>query len=69
MDAATALDPQLLVNYLRDVANNFHAYYNAEQFLVDEKAVRNARLCLILAIRQIVSNGLGLLGMSSPQKM
>ena len=50
-------------------ANDFHAYYNAHQFLVDDAALRDARLNLILAVRQALANGLQLLGVSAPQAM
>ncbi len=67
--AALAHEPHQIAYYLRDLANDFHTYYNAHQFIVDEEAVRNARLALIIAVRQVISNGLGLLGVSSPDKM
>ncbi len=67
--AALAHEPHQVAYYLRDLANDFHTYYNAHQFIVDDGAVRNARLALISAVRQVVSNGLGLLGVSSPEKM
>ena len=59
----------LLVHYLRDLANEFHTYYNAHQFLVEDDVMRNARLNLILACRQVIANGLGLLGVSAPEAM
>jgi arginyl-tRNA synthetase len=61
--------PHTLVHYLRDLANNFHTYYNAEQFIVDDEALRNARLALALATQQVVRNGLALLGVSAPDTM
>ncbi len=67
--AALAHEPHQIAYYLRDLANDFHTYYNAHQFIVDEEAVRNARLALISAVRQVISNGLGLLGVKSPEKM
>ncbi|OGT06466.1 MAG: arginine--tRNA ligase [Gammaproteobacteria bacterium GWF2_41_13] len=67
--AAKKLEPHSLANYLRELANLFHSYYNAETFIVDDIALRNARLCLIEAVRQVMSNGLKLLGVSSPEKM
>ena len=67
--AALRYDPQLLVNYLRELANAFHSYYNAHQFLVDHEPTRQARLCLVNAIRQIMANGLELLGLSAPEVM
>jgi len=67
--AALNRAPHALVHYLRDLANAFHAYYNAEQFLVEDPAVRNARLTLVLATQQVVRNGLTLLRVSAPESM
>ena len=61
--------PHTLVHYLRELANAFHTYYNAEQFIVDDAALRNARLALVLATQQVVRNGLALLGVSAPETM
>ena len=55
--------------YLRDLANDFHTYYNAHQFIVDDEKIRNARLALIKSAKQVLQNGLGLLGVSAPDKM
>lgn len=67
--AAINHEPHLLAHYLRDLANDFHTYYNAHQFLVDDEALRNARLNLIQATRQVIANGLKLLGVSAPDSM
>ncbi|MDH3932749.1 MAG: arginine--tRNA ligase, partial [Chromatiales bacterium] len=67
--AATARAPHTLVHYLRDLANEFHTYYNAHTFLVEDDALRDARLCLILGVQQVIRNGLGLLGVSAPEHM
>lgn len=67
--AALNREPHQLAYYLRDLANEFHVYYNSHQFLVDQQALRNARLCLSLAVRQVLVNGLGLLGVSAPESM
>jgi arginyl-tRNA synthetase len=67
--AALARAPHTLVHYLRDLANDFHTYYNAHTFLVDDAALRNARLTLIGGLRQVVRNGLALLGVSAPETM
>ncbi|MHB9021595.1 MAG: arginine--tRNA ligase [Halothiobacillus sp.] len=68
--AAISLEPHQLVHYLRDLAQEFHAYYNAHAFLVaDDAPLRDARLNLIAATRQALVNGLGLLGMSAPEEM
>lgn len=69
LSAAKQYEPHLLTNYLRDLANDFHVYYNAEQFLVDDETLRNARLTLISAARQVLINGLKLLGVSQPETM
>jgi arginyl-tRNA synthetase len=61
--------PQALVQYLRELATDFHTYYNAHQFLVDDPELRDARLVLIQGMRQVVRNGLGLLGVSAPEAM
>ncbi|HQR49054.1 MAG TPA: DALR anticodon-binding domain-containing protein, partial [Steroidobacteraceae bacterium] len=49
--------------------NDFHTYYNAHQFLVDDAELREARLALVQGLRQVVRNGLGLLGVSAPEAM
>ena len=55
--------------YLREVAAQFHSYYNAERILVEDAALRAARLALCAAVRQTLANGLSLLGVSAPEKM
>jgi arginyl-tRNA synthetase len=67
--AAFNAEPHLLVHYLRELANLLHSYYNAHQFIIDDDGLRDARFCLINATRQILHNGLTLLGVSAPQKM
>jgi len=67
--AAMNHEPHQLVHYLRELANDFHTYYNAHQFLVDDTDVRDARLTLNLAVRQVLANGLNLLGVSAPESM
>jgi arginyl-tRNA synthetase len=67
--AALQRAPHALVHYLRDLANTFHTYYNAEQFIVDDAALRNARLALVLAVQQVIRNGLSILGVSAPNAM
>ncbi len=67
--AATARAPHTLVHYLRDLANEFHTYYNAHTFLVEDDALRDARLTLVLGVQQVIRNGLGLLGVSAPEQM
>jgi arginyl-tRNA synthetase len=67
--AALQRAPHALVHYLRELATEFHAYYNAHQFLVEDGELRDARLTLIQGVRQVVRNGLGLLGVSAPEAM
>ena len=67
--AAKDFAPHSLCFYLKDLAGDFHAFYNADRILVDDKATRNARLALLLATRQVLRNGLNLLGVSAREKM
>jgi len=67
--AARQRAPQHLVHYLRELANELHTYYNAHRFIVDDAGLRDARLLLINAVRQVIRNGLELLGVSAPQSM
>lgn len=68
-NAAINYEPHLLTNYLRELAAGFHTYYNAHHFIVDDAALRNARLALVSAIKQILVNGFNLLGISAPTSM
>ena len=67
--AAVNRAPHTLAHYLRELANVFHTYYNAEVFIVGETALRNARLALVLGVQQVLRNGLTLLGVSAPESM
>lgn len=67
--AATELAPHQITFYLKDLAADFHSYYNAEHFLVDDVNIRSARLALIAATAQVLKNGLAVLGISAPQQM
>jgi len=67
--AALAHEPHQLAHFLREIAQAFHTYYNSHTFLVDETALRDARLVLIDATRQVLANGLALLGVSAPTSM
>ena len=67
--AALKHEPHQVAHYLRELANDLHTYYNAHQFIVDDDAIRNSRLALISATKQVLQNGLGLLGVSAPDKM
>lgn len=68
-NAAITYEPHQLAYYLKDLANDFHTYYNANQFIVEDNAIRNARLVLIEATKQVIKNGLALLGVSAPEVM
>jgi arginyl-tRNA synthetase len=68
-EAVDALAPHAVAFYLKDLAAEVHSYYNAERFLVDDEAVRGARLALLLAARQVFRNGLALIGVSAPERM
>ena len=68
-NAARNRAPHLLSYALRDLAQDFHAWYNGNKVLVDDARVRNARLTLALAVKQVIANGLNLLGVSAPEKM
>lgn len=68
-NAAERYEPHLLAHYLQELADDFHAYYNAHQFLVESQKLCDARLCLIMAVKQILVNGLTLLRISVPEVM
>jgi len=67
--AAQEFAPHSIAFYLRDLAGDFHGYYNAERILVDDEPLREARLALSAAVRQTLANGLALLGVRAPEKM
>lgn len=67
--AARELSPHLVAFWLRDCAADFHAWYNAERVLVDDAKIKTARLRLADATRQVLANGLALLGLSAPERM
>jgi len=67
--AATQYEPHLLINYLRELAADFHSYYNAHPVIIDDAPLRNARLNLIEASKQVLANGLGLLKINTPETM
>jgi arginyl-tRNA synthetase len=67
--AANRREPHLVVNYMRELANQFHSWYNAHQFIVDDVELRDARLALASSIGQVLRNGLKLMGVSAPAKM
>ena len=67
--AANNRAPQHLVHYLRDLAADFHSWYNAHKFIEDPDELRDARLALCATTRVVIANGLGILGVSAPEKM
>ena len=69
LQAATQRTPHTLVHFLRELAQAFHTWYNAAPFIVDDAPLRNARLALALAAKQVMRNGLTLLGASAPETM
>lgn len=69
LDSALTYAPHQISYYLRELANEFHTYYNACQILVEDNELRNARLSLVCTIRQVIHNGLNLLGVDAPETM
>ena len=69
LTAARNYEPHLIAFYLRDIATDFHAYYNSHQFLVEDAGLRQSRIGLVLATRQVLQNGLSILGVSAPEEM
>jgi arginyl-tRNA synthetase len=67
--AALTEEPHQVTHYLRELANELHTYYNAHQFLVEDADLRDARIKLILAVRQVLRSGLALIGVSAPDQM
>jgi arginyl-tRNA synthetase len=67
--AAENRAPQTVVQYLREVAADFHSFYNAHRIIVDDEAVRSARALLARALQHVLANGLALLGVSAPTAM
>ena len=67
--AALNHTPHILAHYLTDLARDFHTYYNAHHFIIDDQELSQARLSLIVAVRQVIANGLSILGVSTPESM
>ena len=67
--AAADLAPHMIAFYLKDLSAAFHSYYNAERMLVDDAVLKDARVALAVAVRQVIRNGLAILGVSCPQSM
>jgi len=69
VSAAQACEPHQIAYYLRDLAAGLHSYYNAVTLLCEQDVLRSARLCLLKAVRQVLRNGMTLLGVTSPESM
>jgi arginyl-tRNA synthetase len=67
--AALHNEPHTVATYLRELAGDFHTWYNAHKMLVEDRALRDARVALSQAVGQVIANGLGLLGVSAPEVM
>lgn len=67
--AAANHEPHQIAHYLKDLASNFHTYYNAHRMVIEHTQLRNARMCLCMAARQVMENGLSLLGVDAPEHM
>jgi arginyl-tRNA synthetase len=67
--AAADLSPHDIAFYLRDLSSAFHSFYAAQRVLVDDAAARQARLALLAATRQVLQNGLKIIGVSAPERM
>jgi arginyl-tRNA synthetase len=68
-NAATELAPHVIANYLKELASDLHSYYNEYKFLIDDEALKLARLSLISATQQVLKNGLDLLGVAAKERM
>lgn len=68
-NAAINLEPHTLTHYLKELAADFHTYYNAHKMIVENESLRDARITLGMAVRQVLANGLNLLGVSAPEEM
>jgi arginyl-tRNA synthetase len=69
LEAADMLAPHQVAFYLKELAGQLHGFYNAERILVEDRGLRAARLALLLAVRQVLRNGLDLIGVSAPERM
>ena len=67
--AGQRLEPHSIANYLYQLAGEYHSYYNAHKMLIDDSGLRNARIALSLAVRQVLANGLAILGVTAPEAM
>jgi arginyl-tRNA synthetase len=69
MEAAEALEPHRITFYLMDLAELFHSYYHDNRVLIEDSKIKKARLYLVEAVRQVTANGLGILGVTAPDRM
>jgi len=69
VNAALEYEPHQLTHYVRDLAADFHTYYNSQHFIVEDIALRDARLVLVSAVKQVLLNGFNMLGISAPESM
>jgi len=69
ISAANRREPHIVINLLRDIASHFHSWYNAHHFIIEDQALMNSRIALAFATRQVLQNGLTLIGVSAPEKM
>jgi len=67
--ASRELSPHLVAFYLKDLAGLFHSYYNSTQILSGDKRLIQSRLALVLAVKQVIRNGLSLIGVDAPERM
>ena len=67
--AALSSEPHLICYYLKDLAGIFHSYYNSEKFLVEDQSLMSSRLFLLSGVKQVIHNGLSILGINAPQEM
>ena len=67
--AALASEPHLICYYLKDLASIFHSYYNTEKFIVEDQKLMNSRLFLLSGVKQVIYNGLTVLGINAPHEM
>jgi Arginyl-tRNA synthetase len=67
--AALAREPHLICYYLKDLASIFHSYYNTEKFIVEDQKLMNSRLFLLSGVKQVIYNGLTVLGINRSHEM
>jgi arginyl-tRNA synthetase len=68
-NAASASEPHQIATYLKELASDYHSYYNAHKMIIDDENLRDARITLSEAARQVIQNGMSILGVSSPREM